>query len=65
MENNLESLLNFDEEKINYLLENADKLPLVLSQEQIDKLMSLLKTDVQKIDDIIKELETHQGEDNI
>jgi hypothetical protein len=65
MENNLKDLLNFDEEKINYLLENADKLPLVLSQEQIDKLMSLLKTDVQRIDDIIKELETHQDEDNV
>ena len=63
MENSPESILNFDEDKINYLLENVDKLPLVLTKEQIDKLMSLIKVDVQKMDDIIKELETQQDND--
>lgn len=61
MENNPESLLNFDEEKINYLLENADKIPQILNKDQIEKLVSLIKIDLEKMNDIISDLENQQG----
>jgi uncharacterized membrane protein YvbJ len=61
MENNLDPSLNFDEEKISFLLENADKLPLILSKDQIEVLIDTLKNDVQKMDEIIKELEKQES----
>jgi uncharacterized membrane protein YvbJ len=61
MENNLDPNLNFNEEKISFLLENADKLPMILSKDQIDVLINTLKDDVQKMDEIIKELEKQES----
>ena len=60
MENNLDPNLNFNEEKISFLLENADKLPMILSKDQIEILINTLKDDVQKMDEIIKELEKQE-----
>ena len=61
MLNNSVPDLNFDEDKISFLLENADKLPMILSKEQIDSLIDTLKNDVQKIDMIIRELEKQES----
>jgi hypothetical protein len=61
MENNLDPNLNFNEEKISFLLENADKLPMILSKDQIEILINTLKDDVQKMDEIIKELEKQES----
>jgi hypothetical protein len=55
MENRLPEL-DFDEEKINFLLENIDKLPQILSKEEIDLLVHKLKQNLGSIEKIIEDL---------
>jgi chromosomal replication initiation ATPase DnaA len=63
MENN-ETIpeLSFDEEKINFLLKNAEKLHLVMSREQIDFLVSSLKENLEKIEEIINTLKDQESD---
>lgn len=61
MDNSLDKDLNFDESKISFLLENVDKLPMILSKDQIQSLISRLSDDVQKMGEIIKELEKQES----
>lgn len=55
MENRFQDL-DFDEEKINFLLENVDKIPHILSKEEIDLLISKLKQNLGSIEKIIDDL---------
>lgn len=48
--------LDFDEEKINFLLENVEKIPHILSKEEIDLLVSKLKQNLGSIEKIIEDL---------
>jgi chromosomal replication initiation ATPase DnaA len=52
--------LSFDEEKINFLLKNAEKLHLVMSKEQIDFLVSSLKENLEKIEETINTLKDQE-----
>jgi hypothetical protein len=61
MENNFQNL-DFDEEKINFLLENVDKLPQILSKEEIDLLLSKLKHNLGSIEKIIEDLKGQENE---
>jgi chromosomal replication initiation ATPase DnaA len=54
--------LSFDEEKINFLLKNAEKLHLVMSREQIDFLVSSLKENLEKIEEIINTLKDQESD---
>jgi len=56
MENNLPEL-DFDEEKINFLLENTDKLQQILTPEEIHSLIQSLKKNLSSIEEIISELQ--------
>jgi hypothetical protein len=56
MENKLPEL-DFDEEKINFLLENTDKLQQILTKEEIDSLVQSLKKNLSSIEEIISELQ--------
>lgn len=60
MENNFHNL-DFDEEKINFLLENVDKIPQILSKEEIDILLSKLKQNLGSIEKIIEDLKSAEG----
>ena len=53
--------LSFDEEKINFLLKNAEKLHLVMSKEQIDFLVSSLKENLEKIEETINTLKDRES----
>jgi chromosomal replication initiation ATPase DnaA len=53
--------LSFDEEKINFLLKNAEKLHLVMSKEQIDFLVSSLKENLEKIEETINTLKDQES----
>ncbi len=55
MQNKLQDL-DFDEEKINFLLENVEKIPHILSKEEIDLLVSKLKQNLGSIEKIIEDL---------
>lgn len=55
MQNKLQNL-DFDEEKINFLLENVEKIPHILSKEEIDLLVSKLKQNLGSIEKIIEDL---------
>lgn len=57
MENNLNLDLNFSGDQIEYLLENIDKLPLFLSETEIKNLIETLRSDLAKIDDVVKKLQ--------
>ena len=48
--------LNYTEDKINFLLENAEKLPQFLSKDEIEKLVNVLKDDLVKIEETIEKL---------
>ena len=61
MENNFQNL-DFDEEKINFLLENVDKLPQILSKEEIDLLLSKLRHNLGSIEKIIEDLKGQENE---
>lgn len=62
MENNDNiTQLSFDEEKLNFLLEHAEKLHLVMTPEQINILVSSLKDNLEKIDETIISL---KGQEN-
>jgi len=54
--------LSFDEEKINFLLKNAEKLHLVMSKEQIDFLVSSLKENLEKIEETINTLKDQESD---
>jgi hypothetical protein len=54
MENNTNPNLQFDEEKLAILVENKDKLNLILTEEQKVELIGALKADLAKIEDAIK-----------
>jgi|688.fasta_scaffold471031_1 hypothetical protein len=56
MENKLPDL-DFDEEKINFLLENTDKLQQILTKEEINSLVQSLKKNLSSIEEIISELQ--------
>ena len=60
MENSITPELKFTEEQLSYLLENIDKLPLFLSEEEIKNLVSTLKSDLPKIEDVIEKLQELQ-----
>lgn len=61
MENNdIIPELSFDEEKINFLLKNAEKLHLVMSKEQIEFLVSSLKENLEKIEETINTLKDQE-----
>jgi hypothetical protein len=62
MDNNLNPELNFDEDKLCYLLENAEKLKLIMSPEELEVLVSALKKDLLKIEETIQILKK-QDED--
>ena len=77
MENNVNPSLQFDEEKLAILVENKDKLNLILTEEQKVELIGALKADLAKIEDAIKILkeqnenqtsdirnDDHNGSDN-
>lgn len=53
--------LSFDEEKINFLLKNAEKLHLVMTKEQIDFLISSLKENLEKIEETINNLKDEEN----
>ena len=55
MENN-NSGLNYDEEKINYLLDNIDKIPRILSKNEINLLIDNLRQNLDLIEKAIVEL---------
>ena len=54
--------LSFDEEKINFLLKNVEKLHLVMSKEQIDFLVSSLKENLEKIEETINTLKDQESD---
>lgn len=56
MENSLPKL-EFDEEKINFLLENTDKIQQILTPEEISSLVNELKKNLSSIEGIIAELQ--------
>lgn len=58
--------LNYSEEQVEYLLQNVDRLPEILTKDQIESLVSLLKKDVEKIGTILEELDkiSDEQEDN-
>jgi hypothetical protein len=56
MENNIPQL-DFDEEKINFLLENTDKIQQILTKEEINSLIVELKKNLTSIEGIIEELQ--------
>ena len=60
--NNTIPELSFDEEKINFLLKNAEKLHLVMSKEQIDILVSSLKENLEKIEETINTLKDQESD---
>jgi chromosomal replication initiation ATPase DnaA len=60
--NNTIPELSFDEEKINFLLKNAEKLHLVMSKEQIDFLVSSLKENLEKIEETINTLKDQESD---
>ena len=55
--------LEFDGEKLSYLLENASKLHMFLSKEQIDSLVLSLKTNLSKIEETIEILKDQNKEE--
>jgi hypothetical protein len=57
MENSITPDLKFTEEQLSYLLENIDKLPLFLSEEEIKNLIATLKSDLSKIENVIEKLQ--------
>lgn len=57
MENSITPELKFTEEQLSYLLENIDKLPLFLSEEEIKNLIATLKSDLSKIENVIEKLQ--------
>jgi|LauGreDrversion4_2_1035121.scaffolds.fasta_scaffold77496_2 hypothetical protein len=57
MENSITPDLKFTEEQLSYLLENIEKLPLFLSEEEIKNLVATLKSDLSKIDGVIEKLQ--------
>ena len=56
-ENNKQPDLNYSEEQVEYLLQNVDNLHEILTADQINHLVSLLKKDVEKIGTILEELD--------
>jgi len=60
MENSITPELKFTEEQLSYLLENIDKLPLFLSEVEIKNMVSTLKSDLSKIEDVIEKLQELQ-----
>lgn len=60
--NNTIQELSFDEEKINFLLKNAEKLHLIMSKEQIDFLVSSLKENLEKIEETINTLKDQESD---
>jgi hypothetical protein len=54
MENNINPSLQFDEEKLAILVENKDKLNLILTEDQKIELIGALKADLSKIEDAIR-----------
>lgn len=63
-ENNQIPELEFDEEKISYLLDNADRLHQFMTKEQIDSLIESLKNNLTKIEEVIEELKSSGESDN-
>lgn len=63
-ENNQIPELEFDEEKISYLLENADKLHQFMTKEQIDSLIESLKDNLSKIEEAIENLKSSEDTEN-
>jgi hypothetical protein len=61
-ENNEIPELEFDEEKIEYLLENADRLHQFMTKEQIDSLIESLKNNLSKIEEVIEDLKISEKE---
>ena len=62
MENNNDiPELSFDEEKIDFLLKNAERLHLVMTKDQIDSLVSSLKENLEKIEDTINILKDQEN----
>ena len=57
MKNSITPDLKFTEEQLSYLLENIEKLPLFLSEEEIQNLVATLKSDLYKIDGVIEKLQ--------
>lgn len=50
----------FDEEKIEFLLENTDKLVSVLTPDQINSLVDALKENLGKIEETIEKLKSSE-----
>lgn len=61
MDNNQIPNLEFDEEKICFLLENTEKLKQILTPEQIDSLIASLKKDLSKIEEAIQILSSDES----
>lgn len=61
MKNNIPPL-DFDEEKINFLLENTDKLQQILTKEEINSLIESLKKNLSSIEGIIEDLQKLDNE---
>ena len=57
MKNSITPDLKFTEEQLSYLLENIEKLPLFLSEEEIQNLVATLKSDLSKRDGVIEKLQ--------
>ncbi len=55
--------LFFDEEKLNILNNNTDKILEGFSNEEKESLILVLKSDLQKIGEIISKLEKYPDED--
>jgi hypothetical protein len=55
--------LSFDEEKIDFLLKNAERLHLVMTEDQIDSLVSSLKENLEKIEETINVLKDQENKD--
>lgn len=64
MENSITPDLKFTEEQLSYLLENIEKLPLFLSEEEIQNLVATLKSDLSKIDGVIEKLQELETDKN-
>lgn len=58
MENSPIQNLDLDEEKIQFLLDNIDKIPQILNQEQIDSLILKLKENLSFVEKSIDLLQS-------
>lgn len=53
MSNNQIPELDFDEKKLDFLLQNVDKIPQILSKQELDSLIEKLKNNLGLIEEAI------------